>query len=168
MKQQEDDADGGQESPEENSLVNDASGDRPAPHSSGGDGADVYLDPLKPVAEWPFVDASFDFLAGGQPRPDTFGVYLTPRPAGFMRLHSEPRAETLQFYRALHKQITSPGVTFYAETNLVLKSDGTMARVTLTAQQSAEVGRMVTAIVVYLEGTAPGARFVVRRGSSCH
>jgi hypothetical protein len=163
MEQREDDANGGQESPEENPLVNDADGDRPAPHSGGG-GADVYLAPVKPLAEWPFVDASFDFLAGEQPRPDTFGVYLMPRPEGFMRLHSEPRAETLQFYRALHEQITSPGVTFYAETNLVLRLGGTMARVALTAQQSAEVVRMVTAIVHYLEVAAPGARFVVPRG----
>ncbi|MBV8855383.1 MAG: hypothetical protein JOZ02_00345 [Acidobacteria bacterium] len=158
MEQKEEDARGGQESPTDSTLINDASEGSPAPPPDGG-GADVRSDPLRPVSEWPFVEATFDFFADGQ---YTFGVRLTPRPAPFEGLDSERRAATLKTYRAIHEQLNGPGVTFYAETNLALNSGGTLARTALNERQCAEVLKMVAAVVAYLEADGPDATFEVQ------
>lgn len=144
-------------------YLNDAFGNQ-IPNTLSFAGTNLYFDPITPIDEWMGIVTRYDFLVNGTPQANSLTVHLEPSITAFETkdngvikyLTRDQAASALQLYYTIYDQITAPGVSFYIETNLALQSDGTMAKVTLTAAQQTAVETMVNDIISYLVPIANG------------
>jgi hypothetical protein len=144
-----------------NFFQNDAFGNQTAA-PLGFASTNFYFDPIVPVDQWQGVVTAYDFSNNSSAQPNTFTVYLNPSAVAFTSLTVDQAASALQAYTTILDQITGPGVTFAIETNLALQSDGSMAEVALTPEQTKAIVAMVGGIVTYLENfTIPAPPFNV-------
>jgi large repetitive protein len=139
-------------------YLNDAFGNQ-LPNTLSFGGTNLYFDQITPIDEWMGVVTRYDFLVNGAAQANSFTVHLEPSAAAFNNLTLDQATAALQLYYTVYDQITSPGVSFYIETNLALQSGGTMTQVTLTQAQQSAVEQMVSDIITYLEAfiTTPQA-----------